>query len=204
MTRIDRIELAASSKLSDQLDLDLGVDDDLATLLRETEGVDPAESPVIAERIAVREHITEPVVGLLLDKNLDLGDLADHLSCVANLQTSLLYKDAELVEFAGDITKQRVAAATDLSERWDAEETICDDFAADLDERHSFNPEESQLVSEQLDATALTLESAAGIAERRAAADEELRLHLETIANLARSSLIKEIELIAAAERYDH
>lgn len=204
MSRVDRIELASSSKLSDGLDLDLGVDDDLAMLLKETEGVNAAESPLLSERLAVREHIAEPVVGLLLDRELDLGDLADHFSRAANIQASLVFMDAELVEFAGDISKQRVDARTDLSQRWGTADTIRDEIAADLDERHSFDPEESPLVGEQLDATALTVETATGLAEGSAVDDGELRIHLETLADLARSSLIKEVELVAAAERYGH
>lgn len=115
MTRLDRIELAASSEVSDQLALDLGVDDDLAAVIRETDGVDAETSPVTAERIAVRERLAEPGIGLLLDRDITRSDLADHLSHVANLQTSLVFIDAELVQFAGDIKKQRVNADSDLA-----------------------------------------------------------------------------------------
>jgi hypothetical protein len=96
MTRLDTVEPEVDTDLSDDLDLDLGLDDDLAALIRETDGVDPAESPLISERIAAMHLLGELRVALLQGRNIDPDDLADHVDTIVDIERSSLVKEVEL------------------------------------------------------------------------------------------------------------
>jgi hypothetical protein len=94
---IDHIEPEVDTELSDDLDLDLGLDEDLAAKIRETDGVDPAESPLLSERIAVLHLLGQLIVALLQGKEIDRDDLVDHLRTIEDLERSALLKEVELV-----------------------------------------------------------------------------------------------------------
>ena len=97
MSRVDRIELEISTDLSEDLDLDLGLDEDLAAKIRETDGVDPAESPLISERIAVLHLLGEVEVALLQGRDIDRDDLLDHIRTIVDIERASLIKEVELV-----------------------------------------------------------------------------------------------------------
>lgn len=96
MKRLDRIEPEVDTELSDDLDLDLGLDDDLAALIRETDGVDPAESPLISERIAAMHLLGELRVALLQGRDLDPDDLDDHVRTIVDIERASLLKVVEI------------------------------------------------------------------------------------------------------------
>lgn len=92
----DRTELEVSTDLSEDLDIDLGLDEDLAAMIRETDGVDPSESPQLSERIAVLHLLGEVKVALLQGRDLDRDDLIDHLGTIEDLERSSLIKEVEI------------------------------------------------------------------------------------------------------------
>lgn len=95
MSRVDRIELEVSTDLSEDLDIDLGLDEDLAAKIRETDGVDPSESP-LSERIAVLHLLGELSVALLQDRDLNPDDLLDHVDTIRHIERSSLVKAVEI------------------------------------------------------------------------------------------------------------
>jgi len=96
MSRVDRIELEISTNLSEDLDLDLGLDEDLAAKIHETDGVDPADSPLISERLAVLHLLGELRVALLQGRDLDLDDLDDHVRAIVDIERASLLKEVEI------------------------------------------------------------------------------------------------------------
>lgn len=96
MRDTDRIELEVDTDLSDDLDLDLGLDEDLAAKIRETDGVDPAESPLLSERIAVLHLLGEVKVALLQGRDLDPDDLLDHVDTIEDIERASLLKEVEI------------------------------------------------------------------------------------------------------------
>lgn len=94
---VDYIQTEVGTDLSDDLDLDLGLDEDLAAKIRETDGVDPSESPLLSERLAAMHLRGELIVGLLQGREIDRDDLLDHLRTIEDLERSAILKEVELV-----------------------------------------------------------------------------------------------------------
>lgn len=94
MTDLDHIKTACNTDIGSSIDL--GLDDDLAAIIRETDGV-KAKNPILSEQIELMMLTGEIYVSLIEGRELDPGDLKHHLRVIESIQRSQIIKLVELI-----------------------------------------------------------------------------------------------------------
>lgn len=91
----DHIETTGDTSLGDELDL--GLDEDITEAIRETDGVDPVECPILSEQIELMILAAEVYISLIQGHDLDSEELKNHFAVIETIQRSQMFNIIELM-----------------------------------------------------------------------------------------------------------
>jgi len=85
---LDELPIESDTELSDQLDHQIGVGDRLRRTIREVDGIDAREHPILVEQMRLHGHVGELCYALAERPDIDRDTLLDHVHQVSRMQVS--------------------------------------------------------------------------------------------------------------------